>query len=106
MARAASAAARRMPSAASCPGLSWSSGPNSVGSYTAMARTRPGYASAAINATAAPYEWPTSENGAPAASNTGASTATSSASVRVRSSGVFGQAGLRPAPSESGAKTQ
>src|SRR5512144_2381003 len=59
-AAAAPATAARIPSASLGGGDSASSSANKVGSYKASARTRFGRASAAISATAAPYECPTS----------------------------------------------
>lgn len=81
-------------------GDSASTSANSVGSYRASARTRCGCASAAISATAPPYECPTSAKGSPARANTGSRSAASS---RSRTSRSAGHVGLLPAPYESGA---
>ena len=56
----------------------------------------------AEDATAAPWEWPTSAQGPPARSSSGSSSAASSASRTARPAG---QAGPRPAPCASGAST-
>jgi len=56
---------------------------------------RLGSASAAFNATAAPYEWPTSAIGPGAGASKGSISAASSASVMTRSDG---HSGVPPTP--------